>query len=131
MPNTKTLLVVDDDSLVLESILLLLAAVDGFQTVGARGAADATVHLHGSRTIDVLVADVVLAGPTTGLDLCRIALETHPDIAIVVITADSDVHPAETPARGVFLRKPFGAEMLLAAIEQAVTQASAASSTAH
>lgn len=131
MPNLKTILVVDDDSLVLESILLLLASVDGLRAVPARGAADAIAHLHGSRDIDVLIADVVLAGTTTGLDLCRIALEGQPDIAIVVITADSEVHPAETPARGVFLRKPFGAEALLAAIEQALAQVSAASSASY
>ena len=56
-----------------------------------------------------------LAG-VSGIDLCQKAIDRYPRIAVVVITADPEVHCAEIPERGVFLRKPFGGEQLLEAI---------------
>jgi DNA-binding NtrC family response regulator len=115
MATKKTVLIVDDDDLVLESIDLLLSAADGFQSIRARGSAGAISHMRHAH-IDVVVADVILAGSMTGIDICRRAMEHYPGVAIVVITADTEVHRAEVPARGVFLRKPFGGEQLLKAI---------------
>jgi DNA-binding NtrC family response regulator len=120
--TNKTILVVDDDALVLESIVLLLSVADGFETIQARGSTDAAAHLQGSCSIDVIVADIVLAGPVNGLDVCRKAIEQRPSIAVVVITADTEVQRTEIAERGVFLRKPFGAESLLAAIRQSIEQ---------
>jgi DNA-binding NtrC family response regulator len=119
----KTVLIVDDDALVLESIDLLLAATDGFQTIRAQGSTGAASHLLNAQKIDVIVADVVLAGSMTGIDISRKAIEQYPEIAVVVITADPEVHCAEIPERGVFLRKPFGGEQLLEAIGQALARA--------
>lgn len=115
----KTVLIVDDDVLVLESIDLHLSAVDGFQTIRAQGSAGATSHMLNVQNVNVIVADVVLAGSMTGIDLCQQAIEQYPGIAVVVITADPEVHCAEIPERGVFLRKPFGGEQLLEAISEA------------
>lgn len=118
--TNKTVLIVDDDVLVLESIDLHLSAADGFQTIRAQGSAGATSHMLNAHDIDVIVADVVLAGSMTGIDICQKAIEQHPRIAVVVITADPEVHCAEIPDRGVFLRKPFGGEQLLEAIGKAL-----------
>ncbi|GAB2545790.1 response regulator [Rhodanobacter koreensis] len=120
MDTKKTVLIVDDDALVLESIDLHLSATGGFQTIRALGSAGAASHLLNARKIDVIVADVVLAGSLTGIDISRKAIEHYPAIAVVVITADQEVHCADIPARGVFLRKPFGGEQLLTAIEEAL-----------
>src|SRR5574337_582062 len=68
----------------------------------------------------VLIVDVILAGSTTGIELCERAIERHPGIAIVVITADNEVRGDEIPKRGIFVRKPFGAEQLLEAIDAAL-----------
>lgn len=121
----KTVLIVDDDDLVLESIDLLLSAAEGFQTIKALGVTGAAMHMQHLAHIDVIVADVILAGTTTGLDLCRQAISRYPGIAIVVITADTETHCADIPPRGVFLRKPFGAEPLLDAIGEALRKAAA------
>jgi DNA-binding NarL/FixJ family response regulator len=112
----KTVLIVDDDALVLESIDLHLSMTDDFQTIRVLGSAGATSHMQNAPTIDVIVADVILGGSMSGIDLCRKAIERYPAIAVVVITADTEVHCAEIPERGVFLRKPFGGEQLLEAI---------------
>ncbi len=105
MGTKKTILIVDDDDLVLESIDLLLSAVDDFQTIRARGSAGAISHLDHAQHIDVIVADVILAGELNGIDVCRQAMARCPDVAVVVITADTEVHRADIPQRGVFLRK--------------------------
>lgn len=122
----KTVLIVDDDALVLEAIDLLLSRAEGFRSIRALGVASARSDLQQAR-IDVLVADVILAGTTTGIELCEHAIERHPAIAIVVITADSEVQRDEIPRRGIFLRKPFGGEQLLDAIDAALARAAAES----
>lgn len=118
----KTVLIVDDDALVLEAIDLSLSKADGVRSIRALGVSSAHTDLQQAR-IDVLVADVILAGSTTGIELCEYAIERNPAIAIVVITADSEVQCDEIPARGIFLRKPFGGEQLLEAIDAALDRA--------
>ncbi len=118
----KTVLIVDDNALVLEAIDLLLSRHRNFRSIRALGAASARSDL-ALAPIDVLIADVILAGGTTGIELCEQAIERHPSIAIVVITADNEVRRDEIPERGVFLRKPFGGEQLLQAIDVALERA--------
>ncbi|MEO8998871.1 MAG: response regulator [Rhodanobacter sp.] len=120
MDTKKIVLIVDDDDLVLESIDLHLSATEDFQTIRVLGSAGAMSHMQNAPTIDVIVADVILAGSISGIDLCQKAIDRYPHIAVVVITADTEVHCAEIPERGVFLRKPFGGEQLLEAIEVAL-----------
>ena len=122
MDTRKTLLIVDDDPLVLESIDLLLCMTEEFNTIRALGVAGADSHLQHAR-IDIIVADVILAGSTNGIELCRKAIDVYPRIAMVVITADNEVHRSDIPARGIFLRKPFGGEQLLDAIHAAIERA--------
>ncbi|WP_426688759.1 response regulator [Rhodanobacter ginsengiterrae] len=119
MDTKKTVLIVDDDNLVLESIDLLLSAADGLQSIRAIGVSGAMSHLRQAH-VDVLVADVILAGTVSGIDICHEAIKRNDEVAIVVITADTEVHVHDIPDRGVFLRKPFGATELLAAIQLAL-----------
>jgi DNA-binding NtrC family response regulator len=118
----KTLLIVDDDAPVLESIDLLLCMADEFNTIRALGTTGACSHLQHAR-IDIIVTDVILAGSTSGIELCQKAMERYPRIAIVVITADNEVRRSDIPKRGVFLRKPFGGKELLAAIDLSMERA--------
>jgi DNA-binding NtrC family response regulator len=112
----KTVLIVDDDDLVLESIDLHLSATEDFQTIRVRGLAGAISHIQSAPIIDVIVADVILAGSMSGIDICQKAIQRYPAIAVVVITADTEVQCADIPDRGVFLRKPFDGKQLLEAI---------------
>lgn len=120
MGTNKMILIVDDDDLVLDSIDLLLSAVDEFQTIRAHGSAGALSLLEQMHRVDVIVADVILRGGLSGIDVCRKAMAKCPGLAVVVITADTEVHRSDIPAGGVFLRKPFGSEQLLAAINDAL-----------
>ena len=122
MHDMKTVLIVDDDELVLEAIDLLVSQAEGFRSIRSLGVSSARCVLQQAR-IDVLVADVILAGSTTGIELCERAIERHPTIAIVVITADNEVQRGDIPQRGIFLRKPFGGKQLLQAIDAALARA--------
>lgn len=123
MNDIKTVLVVDDDASVLEAIDLLLSRSGELRCIRALGVASARRDLE-LASIDVLVADVILAGTTSGIELCDRAIALHPGIAVVVITADNEVTPGEIPDRGIFLRKPFGGQQLLEAIDSALTRVS-------
>lgn len=122
MRNMKTVLIVDDDELVLDAIDLLVAQTEGLRSIRSLGVNSARSDLEQAR-IDVLVADVMLAGSTTGIELCEHAVQRHPTIAIVVITADNEIQRDDIPKRGIFLRKPFGKKQLLQAIDAALTRA--------
>lgn len=119
MQEPKTVLIVDDADLVLESIDLLISAGGTFNTIRALGAAGAISHMQHAH-IDVIVADVILAGSVSGIDVCRKAIERYPHVAIVVITADTEVERADIPKQAVFLRKPFGGEQLMNSIDAAL-----------
>ncbi len=123
METKKTVLIVDDDDLVLESIDMHLSMSDSFQTIQVMGSAGALSHMQNAPGIDVIVADVILTGGMSGIDVCGKAIERYPRIAVVVITADTEVQHADIPKRGVFLRKPFGGEQLLEAIGVALGNA--------
>ncbi|MEO8779573.1 MAG: response regulator [Rhodanobacter sp.] len=118
----KTVLIVDDDEMVLEAIDLLVSQAEGLRSIRSLGVSSAHSALQQAR-IDVLVADVILTGSTTGIELCERAIEHHPTIAIVVITADNEVQRDDIPKRGIFLRKPFGGKQLLEAIDAAQDRA--------
>lgn len=118
----KTVLIVDDNEMVLDAIDLLVSQAEGFRSIRSLGVISAHSDLQRAR-IDVLVADVILAGSTTGIELCERAIERHPAIAIVVITADNEVQREDIPQRGIFLRKPFGGKQLLHAIDAALERA--------
>ena len=122
MHDMKTVLIVDDNELVLEALDLLVSQAEGFRSIRSLGVSSAHSDLQQAR-IDVLIADVILAGGTTGIELCERAIQRHPAIAIVVITADNEVQRNEIPKRGIFLRKPFGGKQLLQAIDAALKRA--------
>jgi CheY-like chemotaxis protein len=92
---------------VLESIDLLVSQAEGFRNIRSLGVGSARSDLDQAR-IDVLVADVILAGSTNGIELCERMIKRHPTIAIVVISADNEVQRSDIPRRGVVLRKLFG-----------------------
>ena len=119
MDAERVVLIVDDDHAVLETMQMLLEGKGGFRvhcTVGSHGAIRC---LSAHRRVDIVIADVILAGEVSGVEICRMARRLHPQVALVVISADPQVEQETLPERSVYLRKPFGGDDLLQAIEQA------------
>jgi DNA-binding NtrC family response regulator len=119
MSGTRVVLIVDDDPSVLETMRILLEGKDGFEVFCALGSHGARHLMGGMERLDVLIADVILAGEATGFDICHDAISRHPEVALVVISADPRADAAVLPEGSVYLRKPFGGYELLTAIDQA------------
>lgn len=118
MGADKVILLVDDDRAVLEAMQMLLQGRGGYVVHCAVGAAGAAAFLSRHAHVDVIVADVILAGRTTGVDLCELGRRLHPQLGLVVISADPKVEADMIPESSLYLRKPFGGDDLVAAIEQ-------------
>jgi DNA-binding response OmpR family regulator len=113
-PATPTILLIDDDRSVRESLGRVLAA-EAFEVVTAAGGKDALDYLEAHRP-DMIITDLRMA-PLTGWDLMTHARNRHPAVPIFVITA--------LPARATagadllatrFFQKPVDIDALLLAI---------------
>lgn len=113
-------LVVDDEVTVLEATTAMLSA-SGYDTYPARSSADAMKALASHPGIDVVVADVTLAGNDNGVLLARrLAHSAWPGV-VVLVSGDSEagLHTGDRPSRALFLTKPYSRQTLLHAIDHA------------
>jgi DNA-binding NtrC family response regulator len=110
--------VIDDDVAVLTAIEDTLKAKTDFRVHTYRTYREA-VEMLSTRRVDVIVADIILDSEATGIDVCVAAIEQHPHVALVLISADSPRDYNGYPARTVCMRKPFSATELMDAIARA------------
>jgi FixJ family two-component response regulator len=119
MNNKKPVVaIVDDDKRLLESIEELLESA-GYQ---ARGFQSAELLLDSGLTpVDVLITDIGMPG-IDGFELREIARKTKPELPVFLITGRHEIMD-QNRARGIsgFFRKPFDAQILLAAIDSAIS----------
>jgi CheY-like chemotaxis protein len=118
MGTEKVVLIVDDDQAVLETMRMLLEGKGGFGVHCAVGSTGASAFLSAQKHVDLVIADVILAGEITGIDICNLARRQYPDVGVVVISADPNTDLATLPQPSVYLRKPFGGRELIEAIQR-------------
>ncbi|MCU1529199.1 MAG: DNA-binding response regulator [Frondihabitans sp.] len=112
------ILVADDQAIVRDGLVTLLALVDGFDIVG-----QASDGLEAVRLVDELEPDVVLMDlrmpELTGAEATARVIASHPDIAVLVLTTFADdesiVGALRAGARG-YLTKDAGRTELASAI---------------
>jgi CheY-like chemotaxis protein len=114
----KTILVVDDESNMLDTIQFILQS-NGYLTVTARGGEEALERLASLRAeglrIDLILTDIQMPGPS-GLELIELFREAGEQAPVLVMTGYSDQETARRlRERGIehFLDKPFEEEELL------------------
>lgn len=115
-----TVLVVDDDIYVLESVSLLLKEF-GFDTVQCNRSIEA-MNLFGGNKIDVVLSDIKMP-EVTGTELLEKIHNMYPDMPVILMTAYADFETAVDALRkGAFdfIIKPYNAVQLLHAIKKAV-----------
>jgi CheY-like chemotaxis protein len=119
----KTILVVDDESHMLDTIQFILQS-NGYLTVMARGGEEALERLVGlraqGRRIDLILTDIQMPGPT-GLELIELFREAGEQAPVLVMTGYNDRETTRRlRERGIehFLDKPFEEEELLRRIRQ-------------
>lgn len=117
--TAQTILVVDDDHYVLESLLLLLSA-DGYHVVTAGSATEALVRLK-DRTVQIVLTDIRMPG-MDGIELAGRIHELHPDLPVLIMTAYAEVEVAVGALkRGAFdfITKPLNHDHLLHSLGKA------------
>ncbi|OKO80373.1 response regulator FixJ [Bradyrhizobium sp. NAS96.2] len=120
MTTRRTILVIDDDSAMRDSLAFLLD-VNGFAVTTYETAAD-FLDQFGSSTVDCVVSDIRMPG-MTGLELVRKLKADAVACPVILMTGHGDVALAvEAMKAGAvdFIEKPFEDEVLLRAIHDAL-----------
>jgi CheY-like chemotaxis protein len=117
-PQSNTILVVEDDPLILTLEVEVLKRA-GYQVLSAGDGVDGAVFFaRNFQEIDVLVTDVSLPG-MRGPHLAQFARKIRPDIKVLFASGGTQSEGRtlqETFARSRHLPKPFTAEQLVAAV---------------
>jgi signal transduction histidine kinase len=115
-----SILVIDDEPLMLQSIRIMLGG-QGYDVVTACSGAEAVKCL-GQGAIDLVLLDIMLPD-TDGYQLMGRITANYPDTPVIVITGHASTESAIAALRqGAYdyLRKPFGYEEFLKTVENAV-----------
>ena len=119
MSKERKILLVDDESGILETLRILLQG-DGYEVVSALSGREA-VEMLPDASPDIVLTDIRMPG-MTGLEVMSKAHEVDPETAVILMTAQASL---QTAVRAVnegayyYLQKPFANEELLAICRRA------------
>lgn len=117
----QTVLIVDDDYHVLESLLLLLSAYE-YKVVTAGNAAGALDKLRDT-DVDIVLTDIRMPG-MDGIELAGIIHNLDPEMPVLIMTAYAEVEVAVDAVKGGafdFIIKPINADYLVHSVRKAGT----------
>ena len=120
MSERPSLLIVDDESAILDSLRILFKN-EGFDVTVALGGPAALESL-GRAAPDLVLTDVRMPG-VNGIDVLVAAKERDPDLPVVLMTAQAELRTAiEGVNRGAFhyLQKPFDNDELVSICRRAL-----------
>ncbi len=123
----ETILVVEDELEVRRIAIAFLEDL-GYRVLQAPDAAAAMALVRVSPPIDLILADVVLPGGTSGRDLAAAVREHHPGTCVVLMSgyAREGAHNAELGEAGPkLLNKPFTKAKLAEALREALAHSAA------
>jgi two-component system, response regulator PdtaR len=117
MPHLPTVLIVEDDPLILMDTAEELAG-RGFTVLEAANA-DAAIRLLAAHPeIEVLFTDVDMPGSMDGLQLAAAVRDRWPPVAIIVTSGMRHIQLGDLPSGSRYLGKPCRAEAVVAAITE-------------
>lgn len=116
-PARLAILVVEDEALIRFATADLLRH-DGHLVLEAATADEALALLAAGVRIDAIFSDVQMPGRLDGIDLARRVAEAHPQIAVVLTSANSPDHRLSAGNR--FVRKPYRDADVVAALRAAL-----------
>jgi PAS domain S-box-containing protein len=116
-PRARVLLV-EDDAEVASALTTMLDQL-GQDVTTVDSAARALDLLRGGHAADLLLSDVVMAGPMDGIALARAVRTEFPDLAILLISGHV-ANGQDVPGHFAFLPKPFELSALAAEIAKVV-----------
>ena len=116
----ETILVVDDDGLVRKSVIAQMRSL-GYSTLEASSPAEALALIAGTEPFDLLFSDIVMPGPTDGVELARQAREHRPDLKVMLTSGYPDLKTArsseESYVQWRILKKPYRRSELQRALQ--------------
>lgn len=115
-------LLVDDDASVRTAVAALLTSA-GCEVLSADGGSAALRLLEQGKAPSVALIDYAMPG-MTGTELAARLKESHPNIAIVLMSGYAETDALTQRWSGPFLHKPFQENVLYATLAQAATSAS-------
>ncbi|MBB2964843.1 response regulator [Methylobacterium sp. R2-1] len=114
-----TVLVVEDDAVIRRAAMELIAEA-GYAVREARNGNEAIRMLDASQdageAVCVVVSDIDMPLGIDGIKLAACIDRRWPDIGIVITSGKVRPAPGDIPADGLFIRKPYTEECLIAAI---------------
>ena len=116
---------VDDDLVFGDAAARWLRAA-GFEVFLAPDHRLALQDLESTRSVDLLITDIVMSERVNGVALSRMARMRRPELKVIYLTA-YDIPGVEDEAAGPVLRKPIDDERLLAEVRRVLTTADAGS----
>jgi DNA-binding NtrC family response regulator len=118
---TPRLLLVDDDLVFGEAAASALRTA-GFEVFLAPDYRLALEDLESTRSIDLLITDIVMPNRVNGIALSRMARMRRPRLKIIYMTA-YDISGVEDQALGLILRKPIDVNRLITEVKRALATA--------
>jgi CheY-like chemotaxis protein len=122
---TGEVLLVEDDENVATVAAQLLHLL-GYRAQWAADAQTALAFLIGGRPFDLVFSDIVLPGGMSGLDLARRVRRHFPKLPILLASGFSTAAADVAQEGFAIIAKPYRADTLAAAIEEALRRAQAA-----
>lgn len=119
MKTQLVVLLVEDDHNVLDSLRLFVESLSNVEIWTAFDFSQATIVLMAQPRIDLLLCDVVLRGNLTGIDVACAAVDVHPQVAVVMFSAEEKINVLGLTDRYSFVRKPFGVQTITQQIDEA------------
>jgi PAS domain S-box-containing protein len=123
MPEGGTALLVEDNPEVAKVTEQMIEQL-GYRVRRAGGAKEALELAEGT-TFDLVISDIVMAGPMDGVGLAHTLRQRQPDLPVVLVTGFSS-SVAEAEREFPILRKPFEVSDLGRVMAKAVAEAQAA-----
>ena len=121
-PQTRTVLVVDDDQDVLEMIGAYLK--QHYRVLSAKDGAEALALLTAEGAVDLILTDIVMPGGIDGFEVARRANKFQPNVRVLYMSGFLKSLPPE--ANGViydrFLKKPFRLDELESELSHAFSK---------
>ena len=119
MSVRPSILVVDDESAILDTVRILLKN-SGFEVTVAQGGRAGLDALDKAQP-HIVLSDIRMPG-VTGIDILKAAREKDPDVPVILMTAQAELRTAiEAVNQGAFhyIQKPFGNDDLVAICRRA------------
>jgi putative two-component system response regulator len=116
-----TIMVVDDDSDILNVVCLLLRE-NSYAIFPCRSGAKALEKLQ-QASVDVVLADIKMPGGLSGIDLLDQLHMLYPEVPVILMTAYADLNNAiDAIKKGAFdfIQKPYKQEQLIYSVEKAI-----------